>query len=162
MTEERLVYLDTSAFVKLVIPEPETAALVSALTPKTVLVASEILEVEALRATRRATGDDGAAARTQLAGVRLLPLTDQIRRRACELAPPTLRSLDAIHIATALDLGERLTCMYAYDVRMTTAASEAGLRVYAPTSEQPSAEEAPAEPSEQPSAEEAPATPPEQ
>jgi predicted nucleic acid-binding protein len=145
VANEKLVYLDTSAFVKLVIPEPETAALVSALTPKTTLVASEILEVEALRATRRATGDDGAAAaRTQLAGVRLLPLTDQIRRRACELAPPTLRSLDAIHVATALDLGERLTCMYAYDARMTTAASEAGLRVYAPTSEQPSTEQAPA------------------
>jgi predicted nucleic acid-binding protein len=133
VTDERLVYLDTSAFVKLVIPEPETAALVTALTPKTVLVASEILEVEALRATRRATGEEGAAAaRTQLAGVRLLPLTDQIRRRACELEPSTLRSLDAIHIATALDLGERLECIYAYDTRMATAASEAGLQVCAP------------------------------
>jgi predicted nucleic acid-binding protein len=150
MTEEKLAYLDTSAFVKLVIPEPETTALVTALAPNTLLVASEILEVEALRATRRATGDDGAsaAARTQLAGVRLLPLTDQIRRRACELAPPTLRSLDAIHIATALDLGERLTCMYAYDVRMATAASEAGLLVCAPAAEQPSTEEAPDEPSD--------------
>jgi uncharacterized protein len=139
MADEKLVYLDTSAFVKLVIPEPETAALVTALTPKTVLVASEILEVEALRAARRATGEAGAnAARTQLAGVRLLPLTDQIRRRACELAPPTLRSLDAIHIATALDLGERLACVYAYDVRMATAASEAGLRVSAPTADPPS------------------------
>ncbi len=143
MTDENLVYLDTSAFVKLVIPEPETAALVTALTPKTVLVASEILEVEALRATRRATGEAGAtAARTQLAGVRLLPLTAQIRRRACELEPSTLRSLDAIHIATALDLGERLACMCAYDVRMAAAASEAGLLVSAPTGEQPSTEEA--------------------
>lgn len=144
--DERLVYLDTSAFVKLVISEPETAALVAALSPKTLLVASEILEVEALRATRRATGEDGAtAAHAQLGGVRLLPLTAQIRRRACELEPPTLRSLDAIHIATALDLGERLACMYAYDERMATAASKAGLRVCAPTAEQPSTEEAPAE-----------------
>ncbi len=138
MADERLVYLDTSAFVKLVIPEPETDALVTALTGKVRLVASEILEVEALRAARRATGDDGAtAARTQLAGVRLLPLTAQIRSRASELEPATLRSLDAIHIATALDLGERLTCMYAYDTRMASAASEAGLRVYAPIAEQP-------------------------
>jgi predicted nucleic acid-binding protein len=122
-----------------VIPEPETGALVTALTPKALLVASEILEVEALRATRRTTEEDGAtAARTQLAGIRLLPMTDQIRRRACELEPPTLRSLDTIHIATALDLGERLACMYAYDVRMATAAREAGLRVCAPTAEQPS------------------------
>ena len=137
MTDEKLVYLDTSAFVKLVIPEPETPALVTALTPKTLLVASEILEVEALRAARRATGEDGAGAvRTQLAGVRLLRLTDQIRRRACELEPPTLRSLDAIHIATALDLGERVACMYSYDVRMAAAANEVGLRVCSPTAEQ--------------------------
>lgn len=163
MTDETLVYLDTSAFVKLVIPEPETDALVKALTPKTVLVASEILEVEALRATRRATGENGAtAARTQLAGVRLLPLTDQIRRRACELEPPTLRSLDAIHIATALDLGERLTCMYAYDARMTTAANDAGLRVCAPTAEQPSTKAAPADEPADPHATEDPAATPEQ
>jgi predicted nucleic acid-binding protein len=136
MPGQTLVYLDTSAFVKLVIAEPETAALVRALTPETLLVASEILEVEALRATRRARGADGATiARTQLTGIRLLPLTDQIRRRACELEPATLRSLDAIHIATALDLGERLSRVYAYDVRMATAASEAGLRVCAPTTE---------------------------
>jgi predicted nucleic acid-binding protein len=141
MMDEKLVYLDTSAFVKLVIPEPETAALVAALNPKTLLVASEILEVEALRATRRATREDGAtAARTQLGGVRLLPLTAQIRRRACELEPPTLRSLDAIHIATALDLGGRLACMYVYDERMATAAIRAGLRVCAPTAEQLSTE----------------------
>lgn len=135
MADERLVYLDTSAFVKLVVPEPETAALVAALAaPKALLVASEILEVEAVRAIRRSTGQGGViAARTQLAGVRLLPLTDQIRRRACELEPPPLRSLDAIHIATALDLGEPLTCVYSYDARMAAAAGEAGLRVRAPT-----------------------------
>lgn len=52
MPDETLVYLDTSAFVKLAIPEPETVALITALTPKTVLVASEIPAVEALRATR--------------------------------------------------------------------------------------------------------------
>jgi uncharacterized protein len=161
--DEKLVYLDTSAFVKLVIPEPETAALVTALTPKTLLVASEILEVEALRATRRTTGKEGAAAaRTQLAGVRLLPLTDQIRKRACELEPPMLRSLDAIHIATALDLGERLECIYAYDTRMATAASQAGLRVSAPMDEQPSTKQAPATEPAGPDATEDPAVTPEQ
>jgi hypothetical protein len=138
----KLVYLDTSAFVKLVIPEPETAALVAALTPEARLVASEILEVEALRAARRATGEDGVgAARAQLAGVRLLPLTDAIRRRASELQPATLRSLDAIHIATALNLGERLEHMYVYDARMTIAAGEAGLRVSAPATKPPDGEE---------------------
>ncbi len=127
------MYLDASAFVKLIIPEPETAALIAALTPQTRLVSSEILEIEALRAARRAGGENAAAiARTQLASVRLLGLTDPIRRRAGELNPSTLRSLDAIHIATALDLGEPLQSVYAYDTRMATAARQAGLHVSAP------------------------------
>jgi uncharacterized protein len=142
VADEPLVYLDTSAFVKLTIPEPETAALIAALPTRARLVASEILEVEALRAARRVAGADGAAsARAQLAGVRLLPLTDQIRKRACELEPATPRSLDAIHLATALDLGELLTCMYAYDARMASAASDAGLQVCAPVPEEPTTED---------------------
>jgi hypothetical protein len=143
VADAKLVYLDTSAFVKLVIPEPETAALVAALTTTARLVASEILEVEALRAARRASGEDAAvAARAQLTGIRLLPLTDRIRKRASELEPVTLRSLDAIHIATAVDLGERLTCVYAYDARMATAAIGVGLRVCAPVAERPVVEDA--------------------
>jgi predicted nucleic acid-binding protein len=142
VADEELVYLHSSAFIKLVVPEPETTALVAALTASARLVASEILEVEALRAARTAHGDDGAtAARLQLAGVRLLPLTDDIRMRACQLEPATLRPLDAINIATALDLGERLACVYAYDTRIATAAREAGLQVYAPTLEQPAGDD---------------------
>jgi len=62
VADEQLVYLDSSAFVKLVSPEPETAALVGSLTAAARLVASEILEVEVLRAARRANGGVGAAA----------------------------------------------------------------------------------------------------
>jgi uncharacterized protein len=134
VADAKLVYMDTSAFVKLVIPEPETEVLIAALAPEARMVASEILEVEAVRAARRASGQDAVdTARAQLAGVRLLPLTAQVRRRACELDPDTLGSLDAIHIATALDLGERLDCVYAYDTRMTTAAATLGLRICTPT-----------------------------
>jgi predicted nucleic acid-binding protein len=137
--KDGLLYLDASAFVKLVLPEPETVALVRALDPKARLVASEILEVEALRAVRRTAPieEEIAAARTQLEGVRLLPITDEIRRRACELEPGTLRTLDAIHIATALDLGERLQSVYAYDARLIDAARQVGLRVCTPTPHQP-------------------------
>lgn len=136
VADAQLAYMDTSAFVKLVIAEPETEALIAALAPETRLVASEILEVEAVRAARRARGQEAADnARAQLAGVRLLPLTAQVRRRASELDPDTLRSLDAIHIATALDLGERLDCIYAYDTRMTAAAETFGLRTRAPTAD---------------------------
>jgi uncharacterized protein len=126
-----LVYLDSSAFVKLVLAEPETPALLASLEGAPRLVASEILEVEVLRATRRAGGDTGAA-REQLAAVRLLPLGGEIRTRACALDPPSVRSLDAIHLATALSLGGRLDSLYTYDERMQLAAREAGLDVRAP------------------------------
>jgi predicted nucleic acid-binding protein len=127
----QLVYLDSSAFVKLVIAEAETPALLAALAGVVRLVASEILEVEALRAIRRA---DGAldAAHAQLAGVRLLPLSEDVRTRAAALEPPSLRSLDAIHLATALSLGGRLEGVYTYDARMSVAARDAGLDVHAP------------------------------
>jgi predicted nucleic acid-binding protein len=126
-----LVYLDSSAFVKLVLAEPETSALLTALEGVERLVASEILEVEVLRATRRG-GGDAAAARDQLAAVRLLPLGREIRGWASELDPPSVRSLDAIHLATALSLGERLDGLYTYDERMSLAARQAGLEVHAP------------------------------
>ena len=69
---------------------------------------------------------------SQLAGVRLLPLSNEIRARAAELEPPSLRSLDAIHLATALSLGSRLEALYTYDARMSLAVSAAGLDARAP------------------------------
>jgi predicted nucleic acid-binding protein len=126
-----LLYVDASAFVKLVLAEPETPALVAALAGAGRLVSSEIFEVEVLRATRRGGGDVNVA-RAQLEAVRLLPLDDSIRLRAGELTPATVRSLDAIHVASALSLGERLDGLYTYDERMAAAAREAGLDVRAP------------------------------
>ncbi len=131
MSAAELVYLDASAFVKLVLPEPETPELVAALKGTVRLVASEILEVEVLRATRRGGGDI-AAARAQLAAVRLVPLGGEIRKRASELNPLTVRLLDAIHVATAVSLGERLGGLYTYDERMGLAARKVGLDVEAP------------------------------
>ena len=131
MSAAELVYLDSSAFVKLVLPEPETPALVAALAGVTRLIASEVLEVEAMRATRRGGGPIEAA-RAQLAGVTLLALTAEIRSRAAALDPPSVRSLDAIHLATALSLGGRLRVIYSYDARLSLAAAEAGLEVRTP------------------------------
>lgn len=134
-----LLYLDASALVKLVRREPETDALVAALAPDAKLVASEIAEVELLRALRRHGGGSAAAnlGRSRLENVRLLPLSPQIRRRACDLSPVTLRTLDALHLATALDLGGLLDAVYAYDARLSEAAMQAGLRVLAPSGESP-------------------------
>lgn len=131
MPTAELLYVDASAFVKLVLAEPETPALVAALAGAGRLVSSEIFEVEVLRATRRGGGDVNVA-RAQLEAVRLLPLDDSIRLRAGELTPATVRSLDAIHVASALSLGERLDGLYTYDERMAAAAREAGLDVRAP------------------------------
>jgi uncharacterized protein len=131
MPVPELVYLDSSAFVKLVLAEPETPALLVALESVERLVASEILEIEVMRATRRGGGNT-AAARAQLAAVRLLPLSGEIRKLASELDPPAVRSLDAIHLATALSLGERLDGLFTYDERMSLAGREAGLNVQAP------------------------------
>lgn len=131
MSATELVYLDASAFVKLVVPEPETPRLSAALSGVVRIVASEILEVEVLRASRRAGGDTRGA-RAQLTAVRMMPLTDEIRALAGELDPPSIRSLDAIHVASALSLRERLEGLFTYDERMSSAARDAGLDVYAP------------------------------
>ncbi len=131
MPPAELVYVDASAFVKLVLPEPETPALLAALDGAARLVAAEVIEVEVLRATRRGGGDP-AVARAQLAALRTLPLSSEIRARASLLDPPTVRSLDAIHLATALSLGERLDRLYTYDERMALAGRQAGLDVLAP------------------------------
>jgi predicted nucleic acid-binding protein len=126
-----LVYLDASAFVKLVVPEPETSKLIAALDGVVRVVASEILEVEALRASRRA-GTDITAVHARLAALRFLPLTNEIRSVAGQIDPPSVRSLDAIHIATALSVRERLAGLFTYDERMSDAARDVGLDVYAP------------------------------
>lgn len=131
MPAPELVYVDASAFVKLVLVEAETPALIAALEGVQLLVASQVLEVEVLRATRRG-GGDVSLARAQLDAVRLMPLSEGIRRQASDLTPGSVRSLDAIHIATALSLGERLGGLCTYDQRMSDAGREAGLDVLAP------------------------------
>jgi uncharacterized protein len=138
VSKPELFYVDASALVKLVQREPETQALIAAIRPDAKLVASEIAEVELLRALRRRGGDSAARrGRAQLENVRLLPLSQRIRRRACELEPETLRSLDAIHIATALELGELIQGVYAYDARLIEASRRFGLHVMAPSGENP-------------------------
>jgi predicted nucleic acid-binding protein len=136
--EPELLYLDASALVKLVWREPETDALVAALAASAKLVASEIAEVEVLRALRRRGGKAAAElGRAKLESVRLLPVSLQIRQGACDLHPAELRSLDAIHIATALQLGDLLACVYAYDMHLIEAARRVGLRVLAPSEDDP-------------------------
>jgi uncharacterized protein len=71
-------------------------------------------------------------ARRQLANIDLIRVDDDLLARAAEIEPPTVGSLDAIHLATALSLGSDLAAIVTYDARMSTAAQTLGLPVIAP------------------------------
>ena len=132
MADRRVAYLDASAFVKLVKDEPESAALNAALEAWPRKSSSALLEVEGPRAARRTNPLAYDAARALLAGMELLEIEADIRRAAADLSDPGLRSLDAIHLATALSLGERCGAFFAYDDHLIAAARAHGLTVTGP------------------------------
>jgi len=129
-----VIYLDSSAVLKLVATEAESDALEDWLVERrdTPVVSSALTQVEVLRACRRM--DEGLlpAARGLLRGLDLLPVDASILDAAAE--PPTraLRSLDAVHLASALSLDPDLETFVAYDARLVTAAEAAGLAVIQP------------------------------
>jgi predicted nucleic acid-binding protein len=129
-----LLYLDSSALVKLVLPEAETAALLAALVDWPNRVSSEIATVEVRRAARRASTEEAVRRRADevLAGLHLLRLDAAILDQAARLEPETLRSLDAIHLASAQTLGADLGGFVVYDRNLAGAARGAGLTVLAP------------------------------
>lgn len=130
-----MIYLDTSALVKLLFEEPESLALAEWLTSRVDVpkVSSDLSTVELLRTCQRI--DDGALddARRLLGGIDLLPLDHVVVEQAATISPRELRSLDAIHLASAISLRAELTNFVAYDSRLISAAAAAGLRVISPT-----------------------------
>jgi uncharacterized protein len=132
MAEARVAYLDASAFVKLVKDEPEAGALDAALEAWPRKSSSALLEVEGPRAARRTNPLAYDAARALIGGLELIEIDADIRRAAAALPDPGLRSLDAIHLATALSLGERCGTFFAYDERLIAAARAHGLSVTVP------------------------------
>ena len=129
-----MLYLDSSAIVKLVSPEPESPVLVDVVREDPSLVASELGWTEVVRAVRRAGGSTDRA-EAVLQGVALIPIDGGIIQAAAELDPPNLRTLDAIHLATALSVGDDLTRLISYDDRLIRAAAAAGIQVASPGSE---------------------------
>ncbi|GAA5196719.1 type II toxin-antitoxin system VapC family toxin [Rugosimonospora acidiphila] len=131
-----MIYLDSCALVKLVSPAPETDALENYLRAHADQrhVASALVRTEVRRALRRIdapakllhTGD------RLLAAVITIALSEQLLDAAGRLADPGLRSLDAIHLATAQSLGAALTAFVTYDRRLLGAANHAGLPTAAP------------------------------
>lgn len=131
-TSREIAYLDTSAYVKLVLGEPESAALRDELSRWEARVSSRLLIVESLRACSRYGPEFEARAREGLAALALLPMDDALLYAAAHLGPPRLRSLDAIHLATAFSLGGRVGVMLCYDERLADTARSVGLTVAKP------------------------------
>jgi predicted nucleic acid-binding protein len=130
-----MIYLDTSALVKLVFEEDESAALGEWLSSRVDVpkISSDLSIIELLRACRRADPRVAPVARRLLEGIDLLPIDRAIAERAADVSPTHLRSLDAIHLASALSLQSDLTVLVSYDDRLCTAATGAGIEVASPT-----------------------------
>ena len=129
-----MFYLDTSAAVKLVVAERGSTALRRWLAGRDGQVfSSDLLRTELLRATRRMAPDQMVQARGVLDSVALLTLSTAICERAAILEPNVLRSLDALHLAAALEVGDDLEALVTYDERLTDSARTLGISVVAPT-----------------------------
>jgi hypothetical protein len=129
------VCLDSSALVKLVVLEPESAALREFLQGHAARLSSGLVEVEVPRALRRA-GYGVAEQRRALELLARIALVDVDRamlRAAAAIAPTNLGSLDAIHLATVMSLGQDLAGIVTYDQRLAEAAISADVEVWAPT-----------------------------
>lgn len=128
-------YLDASALVKLGTPERESDALREHLAGYDAQLTSRVAFVEVGRALMRrgrASAELVDTVAEVFIGVALVDLDDDISASASSLDPPTLRALDAIHLASALSLGAALDAFVTYDARLAEAARAAGMTVVAP------------------------------
>lgn len=127
----RLAYVDAAALVKLVVPEAESPQMHRWYTESERVVTSRIGIVETRRASAR-HGDDRDQLRILVQSVEVVELTRDIADRASAIAPAVLRALDAIHLATAVELGGELDAFVTYDDRLAEAARAVGLPVVRP------------------------------
>lgn len=128
----RIAYLDSSAFVKLVVPEPESSALRQWLRKWPGRASATLLRVESVRAVAPTGPKAIRTARWQMARLHLIELNRPLLDMAATL-PGTLRSLDSIHLAAAQSLGSDLGAVVTYDQRMAQAAGRMGMTVESPT-----------------------------
>jgi uncharacterized protein len=128
-----IAYLDSSAFVKLIVSEPGSTALVRSLGRWPQRASAALLRTEVVRALRHSGHERYvAAARSLMRSIYLVQIDEVLLDRAADMPPPTLRTLDAIHLATAMSLGPDLGVVFAYDERLKQAAQGAGLEVASP------------------------------
>ncbi len=130
--ERSVVYLDSSALVKLVVQESESAALRRFLRAHPQRVSCGLARTEVLRAVRPIGPAALRRARQLLRRVHLIRLDEALLDSAAALDPRILRSLDAIHLAAAQLVSPDLAAIVTYDQRMATAAALLGFTVIAP------------------------------
>ena len=131
-----MIYLDTSAMVKLVVQEAESSALIDwiAQCGDEPFVTSALGRVELMRTAIR-DGTPGVVERAGqlLAGLDTIPMTDRVTILAETIGPAALRSLDAIHLASAVQIRSELTVFVAYDTRLLDGCRAIDLPTAAPT-----------------------------
>jgi uncharacterized protein len=133
LVDGRSLYLDASALVKLVLGEAESVALRAYLVAARLgQLTSVISAVELPRAAARSAPADTALVGPILGHLGLIALDVEIARLAAGLRPVGLRSLDAIHLASALTVAADLEALVTYDVRLADAARSYGLVVVSP------------------------------
>jgi uncharacterized protein len=129
-----MIYLDSAAVVKLAHVEPESAALRSWLDERAEIqwISSVLTEIESFRALARYAPEAVSRLSAVLDQIDLVDLDQPIRTLARMVTPPTVRSLDAIHLGTALLARPSLTSFVTYDKRLLDAAHAAGLPIDSP------------------------------
>jgi hypothetical protein len=128
------VYVDSSALLKLVLSEPESPALEQALSRWPDRISSVLLPIECRRIVLRAGNPPEVVDRLEkeLSGVTLIRLEEAVQTLAGAIGPSRLRSLDAIHLASALSIGDYPEAFVTYDERLADAARAVGLNVLMP------------------------------
>jgi predicted nucleic acid-binding protein len=129
-----LIYLDSSALVKLVLTESESQALSQWLAERAdlALVSSALHRTEVARAVWRADPSALPRGLRQMRGVAKVTVSTAILESASVIPPQALRASDAIHLASALSIRRDLNAFVAYDKRLVAAARDAGLPTASP------------------------------
>jgi predicted nucleic acid-binding protein len=130
-----MIYLDSAAVVKLVHAEPESPALRAWLNERaeTDWTSSVLVEIESFRALARYAPEAVTRLHPVLDQIELIDMSPRVRNLAQTVRPVTIRSLDAIHLGTALTLRPNLTSFVTYDKRLLEAATAAELPTDSPT-----------------------------